>query len=394
MEDFISIAMYFFFFWGGFWVDKSNNLQIRRLFIFLTYLFLCFGYMTGGDWVGYEADYYNPDLEEIKILSEPGYIFLITKIRLVIEDFFLALGLSILNQSPILSRSLPTATLISFESLFRKFSSHWILCLSIAMPVFSLFVLIDNPLRFMIAMSFINIGVVWFLQKKWLLCSIFFIGSVFFHYTTAVSIPLLFFYNLRYKICAFNERIVFISYIVFCLIIAATSIVSSLFEKSGNLLQLIGQRSYEVYAIGSNNSLFSIGSLISAFFASYMILSKRDIINGSSQYGQIIYSFSILYIFLSRLLMIVPTGFRLAIPFAVFSVLSWSILLKKDRIKVIYIVLTSLILFKTLYNSFSYIPYSNSLYYIMTEHKSSNERENYNLKAYKDRLGKEFNKGE
>lgn len=374
--------MYFFFFWGGFWVDKSNNLQIRRLFIFLTYLFLCFGYMTGGDWVGYEADYYNPDLEEIKILSEPGYIFLITKIRLVIEDFFLALGF------------LKIFYLTTLIVLFRKVSSHWILCLSIAMPVFSLFVLIDNPLRFMIAMSFINIGVVWFLQKKWLLCSIFFIGSVFFHYTTAVSIPLLFFYNLRYKICAFNERIVFISYIVFCLIIAATSIVSSLFEQSGNLLQLIGQRSYEVYAIGSNNSLFSIGSLISAFFASYMILSKRDIINGSSQYGQIIYSFSILYIFLSRLLMIVPTGFRLAIPFAVFSVLSWSILLKKVRIKVIYIVLTSLILFKTLYNSFSYIPYSNSLYYIMTEHKSSNERENYNLKAYKDRLGKEFNKGE
>lgn len=374
--------MYFFFFWGGFWVDKSNNLQIRRLFIFLTYLFLCFGYMTGGDWVAYETDYYNPDLEEIKILSEPGYIFLITKIRLVIEDFFLALGF------------LKIFYLTTLIVLFRKVSSHWILCLSIAMPVFSLFVLIDNPLRFMIAMSFINIGIVWFLQKKWLLCSIFFIGSVFFHYTTAVSIPLLFFYNLRYKICAFNERIVFITYIVFCLIIAATSIVSSLFEQSGNLLQLIGQRSYEVYAIDSNNSFFTIGSLISAFFASYMIFSKRDIINGNSQYGQIIYSFSILYIFLSRLLMIVPTGFRLAIPFAVFSVLSWSILLKKDRIKVIYIVLTSLILFKTLYNSYSYIPYSNSLYYIMTEHKSSNERENYNLKAYKDRIGKEFNIGE
>ena len=49
-------------------------------------------------------------------------------------------------------------------------------------------------------------------------------------------------------------------------------------------------------------------------------------------------------------------------------------------------------LFSLISNGYSYIPYSNSIYYIITEHKSYNERDAYNFKAYKERTGHDFEK--
>ena len=86
MEDYISIFLYFLFFLGGFIVNKSNNKGIKKIYVLLFYLFFCFGYMTGGDWPGYEQDYEADDLRTTRPLIEPGYVLLFKSMSAVYHD--------------------------------------------------------------------------------------------------------------------------------------------------------------------------------------------------------------------------------------------------------------------------------------------------------------------
>ena len=378
MEEILSIALYVFFFLGGVWVDKSKNKWLRRVFVLASYIFMCFGYMTGSDWRSYELDYGVQDLGDIRVLYEPGYIFLITKLSNIIPDFWLALGL------------LKCLYFYTVISVFKKISTHWIACISLAMPVFTMFMIIENPLRFMIAMTVINIGLLMVLRGKKVLGVLFFLSAFLFHYTSVVSLPVFLFYFARDKICAITAKPLIIVFFMTSIIMGSAGTVASLWGEANTILQLMGTKSYETYTVTSNSSFFTIGSLIDFILGAFLIYSKERILRADKEYGRIIYTFSIAYIFMYRILLIVPTGFRLVIPIATFYVAAWVLLIQRKKIRTWYLVLTTAILIKTIYFSFSMIPYSNSIYYILTEHKPYSEREDYNFKYYKERTGKTF----
>ena len=113
----------------------------------------------------------------------------------------------------------------------------------------------------------------------------------------------------------------------------------------------------------------------------------------NEKYGKVIYVFSITYYLFDRFLVFLPTGFRLIIPFQYFIAIYYICLLYKKqffgKIMWIYYSVTFLL---NIYSHYVYIPYSNSIPYIIFGHKSYDERSTYNIEAYKERLGKSINR--
>ena len=262
------------------------------------------------------------------------------------------------------------------------------LCISI--PVITLTMLIDNPLRFMLALTMINIGVCFLLKKNYVFAIIFLLLSFMFHYTCSVATILFLFYLLREKIASLSEKFLLVAFIIICALSSSISFISSLWQNAVVVTSIFEGKAYDSYVVENNNTFFTVGSLLNALFAYIVITSKKLILKSNIEYGVTIFTFTVIYLFFSRIMMIVPTGFRLVYPFAVFYIVSLCYAFKKKAVRTICICIMSLALYKTLYINYAMIPYTNSIYYIVNGHKPLNERTDYNLKAYKARTGKEY----
>ena len=126
-----------------------------------------------------------------------------------------------------------------------------------------------------------------------------------------------------------------------------------------------------------------MGALKSFVFL-LIVLIYRERICRFNEIGNIVYSGAIIYFFVSLFAGGVPTLFRIAIPFAIYLIISFVLLIKsfkrKYNIVSLGIVLVlGLILIMDVYSSWVYMPYSNSIPYILTEHLPYFYRERYNL---------------
>lgn len=120
-----------------------------------------------------------------------------------------------------------------------------------------------------------------------------------------------------------------------------------------------------------------------------VIVLFRDYVVERNKYGKEIYASIIIYFFLFRILLIVPSGFRLVIPFGYFLSIAVAMLLKKSNIlRISFILYFTILISKSLWQGYVYLPYSNSIWYILTEHKQYNERDNNNIRYYEQRTGK------
>lgn len=401
----------------GKYSDKRIN-SLRRFYLLWLYVFLCFGYMTGSDWRNYELTYKYGDRID-RFLSEPISWFIFTFFPKIIPDFVLFMGV------------VKCFYLFSVYRLVSTITGCWVSALALLIPFKLSFMLIQNPFRFMIALIFVNFAFRYYYlyfvdpNRNKTKTAMAVLGltlvSVFVHNSCVVFLPLLLVSLVSPHICKINTFFLFVLYIVFSVFTSNLSFINELKENAIFIVQNYMEMSdYASYESEDNEAIWSVGNLLRFLFF-FFILRSRNQICGLYKNGTIVYGFAILYLFFSRFLILIPTGFRLTLPFMVFYVVviiyMW---MYKQKFKEIlslssntsvdndsiswrlmrlgshpYISLFAIIIItysfssfgKKAWTSYDILPYSNSIPYFVVGHKTYEERSQKNMDAYQIRLG-------
>lgn len=358
--------------------DTKKFQQFRKLYIFWLYIFLCFGYMNGSDWRDYEPLYYSIRGEIKNITSDYGFFYLWYAISYIFHDYW------------VMAAFLKILYLTSVIKLTQKITPYWLGTIGFLMPISLIFMLIQNPLRFMVALTIVNISFIQFLDKKYLFFALIGIAAIFFHATTVfflVGIPLLLFSE---RIAKTNRVILASLYLVVLYLSSNVELLNRIFYSAvGTMLSVIeGMKDYtSSYLIDDNTSFFSLGSIINIMLFGVVLLLRDDVVNGYEN-GRFIYGSTVLYCFLQRFCLMIPTGFRLVIPLGIFYAAYIVYALKfKKKLAYIFVMYFALSYPRKMWNSYDLIPYTNSIYYIVTEHKPYMERVNYHYIEYQKRTG-------
>lgn len=399
--------------------DHSSVKTLKRLYLVWLYIFLCFGYMTGSDWRNYELTYIYGDRID-RLSMEPASSFVFTFFPKFISDFVLFMGI------------VKCIYLYSVYKLVSAVTSKWVSVLALLIPFKLGFMLIQNPFRFMLALIFINFAfrqvyIYYTKPSKHNAKTILFamglgLLAVLFHTSCVVFLVLIPLSCTVDKVKRINPYVLFFAYVVFAVFTSDLSYVNGI---KGNVILFVQRymemSDYSNYESDSNEVIWSIGNLLRFVFF-YFVVRSRNQVCLSYNNGAIVYGFTVFYFFLSRLLILIPTGFRLSLPFMVFYVVMIVYMLscvriqsasstfydekrnQADRVtrkrkKSLYyirlcaqlIIIYSAFSFgKKAWTSYDIIPYTNSIPYIMFGHKSYDERSQYNLDAYMERLGEPY----
>lgn len=378
MASILSLLLYLGIFTWGLHLDRIRskvlkiNVTTVHCYTIVIYLFLCFGYMCGSDWRSYEDDFYHTNFGDYSYDIAFQYLFYLG--RAFFKDYFLFVGI------------LKIAYLYTLIKLIKSVTPYWISSISILMPISLCFMLIDNPLRFMVALVFINIGFYSYFQKNIILTIVLFILSIFFHSSCAFVI-ILFLFTLLFadKIGSINSWVLIISYLLVFIISSNQNLILSISEKLTILsMANLGSRDYSYYFEDINKeNVFALGNVLKIFiFFILVIFHNKEDKNNTFIYGVTIISF-----FLDRFVIMVPAGMRLVIPLQYFYAI-YIVNQLYDNRKYIYIVIFILVFswIRNLWIDYRYIPYSNSIPYITFGHKPYNERANYNYIEHKKRI--------
>jgi len=380
IESIISCLLYLFTFCVGFILDvRTKSDKTKRWYVVWMFIFLCFGYMTGSDWRNYEWDY-NYASRQNRAVSEFGFYLIFDMAKRLNIDFWLFSGI------------MKSLYLFAVIRLLKKLTPYYTSCLSICMVGSLLFMLVDYPMRFTVACTIFLFAVPYLFKHKilqFLLISSF---GIIFHNTIAVTI--LFFligYYCSDKLIRTNKYFLSILYIAFAFVFSSISNVAIIQNLVTAFYVDNGVRDFsQNYLVEDNDAFWTIGSFIQIFLSCFVIFVKDYFVGGN--WKQIL-KLSIVGSFFSRILLIVPSGFRLTIPLGIFSSIIIVSYFYKCRHWLSYVVIALyfLMLSKSLYFSYVYIPYSNSIPYIITQkHLPYNERSQYNLTEFIKRTGHSF----
>lgn len=385
MINIISLTLYIITVVAGLFVDnraKAKPTRLKALFICWLFLFYCFGYMVGDDWRNYEVIYNDPtSYKMLRFISEPLSYLSFSLFPKIIPDFWLYFGL------------MKCAYLYSVIKLSKRITPQWISCVSIMTMGQLNFLLIDCPLRFMLALIFINIALYIVLGDKnkrliyyiKIICLL--LVSVCFHNTCLFYFLIIPFLSLSTKLYRINRPILFISYCFLILITNNASLINSLIGLFSGIMRNLSLSASGEYMITESSSLFTIGNITQIFLFA-LIISSRDKVCRGNEKIQTLYCLTILYFYMSRLFLVVPTGFRLPMPFSIFYI-AYIICLLNKRLLCGQLILLYMFISFTIntWNSFNMLPYSNSIPYIIAGHKPYSERYYYNFNAYRERMG-------
>jgi hypothetical protein len=362
--------------------DNKTIINIRKIFVVWLYVFLCFGYMTGSDWRGYEITYETIHTIQFFFHREIGFYSLFRLLRVFISDYWLAVGL------------LKCLYFYTLLRVLKKLTPYWLSVVSLLMTGSLIFILIDNPLRFMVALTIVNIAIEFVLDKKYLVSAALVVASFFFHNTCIffiVIIPLSLFAD---KLSNVNRLVLAIIFLGVVFLSSNVAIIETIRTSVVGQVILLseGMKDYSSYMVESNKSFFSIGNIIGIIFF-FLVLFSRDKVIGNYKNGEFVYGMALIYMFFARVLIMIPTGFRLNIPFDTFYMLYIVYLIRsKCFYKWIFIAYFCIAFPRHLWTSYVYVPYSNSIPYILSKHKPYNERSTYNFNAYYERTGKAWDK--
>ncbi len=360
--------------------NNKTTKRLRKLFVVWLYIFLCFGYMTGSDWRGYELNYQTIHLSQLYFTKELGFYTLFRLIRFVISDYWITAGL------------LKCIYLYTLLRIIKKLTPYWISVISLLLTGGLIFILINNPLRFMVALIFINVAVELILDKKYYISVLLIVLSFFFHNTCVFFLIIIPITMMAKRIASWNRWILVVAYMVVVYISSQAYILESIRSSLVGQLMLLSEevKDYSTYIVDDNSSFFTIGNMVGIFFF-FLVLYTRDTIVAKYEQGGFIFGMTVVYLFLARLLFTIPTGFRLNIPLEPFYMLYIVMLIKSKHIlRWVFLAYFCLAFPRTLWNTYNYIPYSNSIPYILTDHKPYIERSNYNIIKYKERTGKDW----
>ena len=357
-------------------VPKPYRRKMRFWFVIWLYVFLCFGYMTGSDWRIYELDFYNMNtISDVRWSGEVlfGYLFLL--LHRIIGDYWLSVGI------------LKILYLYTLIRVTKRLSEFWLSVVVLMMPLSLLFILIDNPLRFMTALILVHVGMEMCLKQKTKLAISLMFFSFFFHNASIFFIILIPAILYAERLSSWNKIYLLVVYLVLTGISSYPALIEAFRRwivfsiRSYNE----GMSTYNTYEVTSNVFLFSIGSLFELVIMG-VVLFTRDTISQKNENGKLIFGMTVAYLMLARILHVIPTGFRLVIPLGIFYTVYMIYLIKARNIfRWLFIVYIAASFPRYLWNTYKFIPYSNSIPYIITGHLDYYERSMYNISDFKNR---------
>ena len=375
MKDIVSVLLYLCTFLFGFFLEGFKGkyrTRYIRIYVLWLFVFLCFSYMNGADWRGYELDYNSGGLESQD--KDYGYYLLIRTCRFFIKDFWITFAL------------LKCLYLWSCIKLLKAVTPRWISSLSVMIPTALLFMLINSPFRFMIAMTCINGAFYCTLKGHYFFALVFCIISVPFHSAALFTIPFIPFIKYH-PFCRINNWFLIAVYVL--LIVVSSNLDNVLFVQLflDAVFRDSGLRSYNAYFAEDTRSFFTLGILLQFFIFLVILFTKNKVAKGMPN-GELVSNMAILSCFVWRLVAVMPTASRVVYPLMLFYSIYFVYLAKRERVvKFIIACYFCLTMTNSLYESFVYLPYTNSIPYIVFGHKPYAERSEYNLKAYKARTG-------
>ena len=349
----------------------TKHQKIERLLIILLALFFCFGYMTGSDWRNYETYYSWLDDGGIRLLMEPGYIYLSAishSLGIPFWPFFITLKL------------LAFFCLLHF---LRKYSYYnQFLVVTFYLFIFGLYLYIDNPMRNLLAIGISYFAYQYLEDKRW----IKFLGVVLlatmFHSSAILLLFLFPFYPIK-----LNNWGLFLLFIIFnIVIIFSYEFLIMKVIAAFSFIPIIEAKVIHYFIDGSgleNNRLISIGFLVQFVFF-LLVLYKRKQIE-SMPYGKLIFWGTICYIFLYRMAAIVSIFYRLQLYMSVFYAVGvccvFSSLIKKDN-RIVYgtflVCYLSYMTYSLVISSYKYVPYTNYISYMLSPELPFDYRSEYN----------------
>lgn len=375
-----TILLYIFTFLFGISLDYFKGLyrrpRLRKVFIVWLFIFLCFGYMTGSDWRNYETDFNDLTFNTVKYSDkEVGFWFVFWVFKQIIPDFWIVIGL------------MKCAYLYTLIRFLKKVTPYYISAIAILMPISLGFMVIDNPLRYMCALIFVNIALIYIIKKKYLLSIPFLLLSFIFHQTTIFFFVIILCAVLSKNILKVNRLVLFVIYLAIYILSFKMQNLLMVFAYASSLFSnFIDVDSYWGYEM-SEQGMFAIGNLVHIVFFICVLLSRKTI--SSVPHGHYIYSLTVFNLFFNRFVNFMDTGFRLTIPLGYFfAILIVTLIVNRKYIGYFFLLYYCIAYPKNLWDSSKFIPYSNSIPYILTGHKPYQERSTYNWDAYKQRTGK------
>lgn len=331
--------------------------------------------MTGSDWREYELVYNGSSDSSRFEIVDVGFGFLISICRVVIGDFWVFTAIL---------KILFLSALIRF---FKCFVSNCYYAVAFALSDSLLFMIIDCPLRFMVATTFILYGLVLILKGHRISGSCCAMVSILIHFSSAVLLLIMASVPLCKLVAKTNRVLLFCCFVATLVISTKTGLFDLITYK---MLPVFNMDSLDEYAsLYDTKAIFTVGTIrIALLFA--LVLYGRDIIV-NTKYGLQVYFFCCIYFILHPILASIPTAFRLNVLNGFFVDIALTILVvnvEKDRLlslmKPALIVLCAFLVFRTASASPVLTPYSNSISYIVSgNHLPYSYRDSYNYIHHK-----------
>lgn len=392
MITYLSFLSYLALFLFGFYLDRNGTikgyLKEKDFYLLILCVFLSFGYMTGGDWRGYELYYNDFHLYEWKFVSEPASYFVFSFFPKLISDYWLFSGV------------VKCFYFYSLLTLFKRTTIFYVASIACLMQISLVFMLIGNPFRFMMALIPINYALCLYLDiidgknvaRGALKIFVLLLLAALFHNSCSIFLLLfigVWFYNDITKV---NRVILLLIFFVCVIVTSDTNFINSIKDYFNSLLFIFGDvRDYSVdYSAEDTSSLLSTGNLLQILFFVF-VLSTRDKIVANYKRASFVYTMTVYYFLIDRVLLLIPTGFRIAIPFGYFYAIYVIYMMKQyKRIGLIVFSYLTLQFSMIVWNDFSMIPYSNSIPYIIGGHLPFDYRYNYNFNECIERTGVDY----
>jgi hypothetical protein len=325
--------------------------------------------MTGSDWREYELFYTGEAESQHERKGDIGYVVLSRFFYKLIPDFWLFTAI------------FKIIYLWSLVEFIRCFYKQAYIVVGLAFAGSLLFMIIDCPFRFMIALSAIHFGIVFWLRKKRVFAIAMFLFAPTVHMAVFFVMMLILTFPFAKAFSCVNRFLIYLLYLVLLVAVFETPIFSFLFN---NIVPIVGENRFENYEEVEAVHILSLGTIKFALLL-LIILYYRDTIL-KEKFGLFVYYFAVISILLQPIVMCVPTAFRINIINDEFMWIALAYLISQQRQDtmrkmVMYglIVLCLILISKECITNWRYTPYSNSITYIVSkDHLPYSKRYSYN----------------
>lgn len=388
------MILYILTFVACLFADNVKQKSFKILLRIWLYIFLCFGYTVGSDWRNYEI-MYTYTFDELQIFNPLYFLFncLSSFCSYIGIDFWLYTGVC---------KCIFLSVVIY---VIKQFTRKIFFVIALLLPAMLLFFLIEGPFKFMLAMILMLCGFCCLLKKKktqfWLLS----FTSVFVHFAAAViSILIFFLYTYKEKICKARFLYLFIFLLASTIISTFLSFFTTLSSTLNALLPLL-QNKIEGYEVVSTENWLTLGSLVNYMLFFILYYTRRRIL--SIPKGDYLYAGAILARIMFGVCLVIPTGFRFNLFYELLSIIALSTIcinsvndihfpiVKFRKIAVVIIIFYySYNYVKTIWGAYQYLPYTNSIPYILqgTSGDNYSKRSDLGFDNYYERTGKRIDR--